>query len=108
MRNTKKVVKVKPMGPDEVKHILPDFVIQGVNQAITKYSFGKTSFVISQDDMIKEIMEFVPDGMTRNELFEKHYLDIEETYREAGWFVEFDKPGYNETYKPYFTFKGKK
>jgi hypothetical protein len=32
-------------------------------------------------------------------------LDIEDTYREAGWKVEYDKPAYCENYPANFTFR---
>ena len=32
---------------------------------------------------------------------------IEPLYREKGWNVEYDKPGYNEFYKARFIFKKK-
>ena len=49
-----------------------------------------------------------PTAKARQELFDNHYLDIEPAYRNAGWKVEFDKPGYNETYDSYFVFSKKK
>jgi hypothetical protein len=43
-------------------------------------------------------------GVSRQEVFDNQWLDIEDIYREAGWKVSYDKPAYNETYKAYFTF----
>jgi hypothetical protein len=40
-------------------------------------------------------------------MFNKHWFDIEDIYRKAGWAVEFDKPGYNESYESFFVFKKK-
>lgn len=41
---------------------------------------------------------------SRQFIFDKHWLDIEDTYRKAGWNVEYDKPGYCENYDAYFVF----
>lgn len=45
--------------------------------------------------------------LLRGDVFERGYLDIEETYRKAGWSVVYDKPGYNETYDAFYTFTRK-
>ena len=37
--------------------------------------------------------------------FEDGDLDIEPIFRKAGWSVEFDRPGYNESYDAFFVFK---
>jgi hypothetical protein len=96
----------KPLSPDEVGVDLPDFVIEGVNDAIRdKYRGGE--FNIKQDELIKFIMKRAPEGITRQKLFEKKYLDFEEVYREVGWTIEYDKPGWNESYEANFTFKPK-
>lgn len=52
-----------------------------------------------------------PDSgmLTKDEIFDNHWLDIEDIYREQGWKVKYDKPGYNEeSFKPYFEFSVKK
>lgn len=38
---------------------------------------------------------------------EMRWLDVESCYRAAGWKVEYDKPGYNETYEATFKFSRK-
>jgi len=43
-------------------------------------------------------------GKTRDEVFDKGWLNIEPMYRAAGWKVVYDKPAYNESYEPTFTF----
>ena len=44
-------------------------------------------------------------GVITRVLFENHYLDVEELYRQEGWLVTHDKPGYDETYPATFTFE---
>lgn len=33
------------------------------------------------------------------------WLDFEDVYKKAGWIVNFDKPGFNESYQPIWTFE---
>jgi len=47
----------------------------------------------------------VKKGLNRAEIFDKGWLNVEEVYRAAGWAVEYDKPGFNESYSATFTFK---
>ena len=105
--------KVKPIKPDEVFQDIPDWVIEGTNRCIKKYWVEKhKESLFTQDQLIDEIenvYEKDPDVIFdyndwRNKLFDKHYLDIEPLYREAGWKVKYDKPAYNEDYKATFTF----
>lgn len=52
----------------------------------------------------------VPDiaaAIDRETIFRRGYLNVEEAYREQGWSVVYDKPGYNETYDASFEFKVK-
>ena len=63
---------------------------------------------MKQDLFVDEILKCAPEELqvTRSMIFEKHWLDFEDIYRKAGWFVNFDKPAYNETYDAFFEFKG--
>lgn len=45
--------------------------------------------------------------MPADEVFKKGWLNVEYLFRAAGWEVQYDKPGYNETYEAYFTFSKK-
>ena len=101
--------KIKPITPEELstyqlEEFIPDFVIQGVNNAIKKYSFGEKKFDIKQSLIIDEIMKVSSEGFQKNELFEKHYLDFEQLFRKHGWVICYDKPAYNESYQAFFTF----
>ena len=44
--------------------------------------------------------------LTKAKIFSEGYLNVEEVYREQGWVVSYDKPGYNESYDANFKFKG--
>ena len=98
---------MKPITPrqalkDKVT-VLPDGVIKVFNFLIVS-NLADGEACISQKEAVTAL---VKEGFTRNEIFKKGWLDIEDIYRAAGWEVEYDKPGYNETYEPTFTFSKK-
>lgn len=92
---------MKPITPEECKKTLPDFVIESVNECIKK-NYRKDSFIITQNELVDEILKHHTTYPYC--VFKNHWLDIEETYREAGWEVKYEKPGYNEQGSPYFKF----
>lgn len=104
--------KALPITPQEAKEQLikayPDYVIEGINNAINNNYFGQSSFTIKQDDIIKEILNVAPDNVTRGMIFDKHWLDFEEIYTKFGWSIKYDKPAYNESYDAFFEFRPKK
>ena len=97
--------KILPIRPQEVitKQIesIPDEVMLSFNELIAeKFSNGRA--VVKQDDVIARILGKMETS--RDEIFKNHWLDVEKIYRKAGWKVDYDKPGYNETYDAYFEF----
>ena len=103
---------MKPITPqqalDNIEKEFPAFVFEAVNNCINRNYFGKSSFIIKQDVIVDEILKLAPEGTTKQEIYDKHWLDFEEAYRKAGWVVNYDKPGYAESYDAYFEFKVKK
>lgn len=95
-----------PIKPKEVQGkkdaALPEEVFEVFNDLITKHWNG-SSANFTQDEAVKIIAHKM--GISRQEAFDKRYLDVESAYRKAGWKVVFDKPGYNEDYQANFTFK---
>lgn len=102
-------MSVKPISPDEVvvqkKKDLSDVVIECWNKAIAKNWNGRGPITIRQDLIVIALAEAA--GVNRGKVFENGWLEIESLYRENGWKVEYDKPGYNESYEAYFTFSKK-
>lgn len=99
---------IEPIKPEEIAEAkakyFPDFVIESVNALIAGcYTNGRAN--IKQKDIIAEIIK--RGSITRDEIFDKGYLNFEEIYRSAGWSVNYDKPAYNESYDANFTFKKK-
>ena len=110
MRETPSKKRIKPISPKEASSLkrerIPDYVIEAFNEMIAKKATsGTVSF--KQKDVVDLILKKAPEGTTSSFLFENHFLDVEPIFIDAGWRVEYDKPGYNESYEPTFTFRTK-
>lgn len=92
---------VKPIKPSEVRKNVPDRVVAAFNDLISQHWTG-TAAVIYQDDIANEIAKRMV--VSRAEVFQQGWLNIEPLYEAAGWKVEYDKPGFNESYRATFTF----
>jgi len=97
---------VNPITPEQaIKQkdaSIPDFVIEEFNkQIIENLSVGRriVTSTFRQEDVEKAIRERCEAGQ-----FKYRWLDVEDMYRNCGWKVEYDKPGYNESYPATFTF----
>lgn len=96
---------IKPISPDDIAaqkaNDLPDAVIGCWNSMIArKYSGGTARILLSEAS--RELQLTV--NKTHNEIRELGYLDIEDLYRAQGWRVNYDQPGYNESYPAYYEF----
>ncbi len=107
----KKIMSIKPIKPSEVvdlkKNLFPDFVIEAFNELIAK-NFRNKESTFKQSEVVKLILEKSTTNICQNDIYENSWLDVEDAYRSEGWSVEYDKPGYNESYPATFTFKVKR
>lgn len=104
--------EVKPISPkdimDNLETIIPSIVIESVNRLLKDKYRGTGSVSIKQDEIINEIIANYGSRLSRQEIFDKKWLDFESLYRKNGWKVEYDKPAYNENYDAYFKFSADK
>ncbi len=102
-------MKIQPITPQEVQQIrdeeFPEFVIQGVNNAIKKHYVGDDSFTVKQKDIVKEILAIAPKGTTSNKLFDKHWMDFEHLFEAVGWAVTYDSPSRDDSFDEYYKFQ---
>lgn len=101
---------IKPIKPSEAISLklvqIPDEVIEAFNELIAEnFSSGYSSF--KQSDVVARIDKKIKESGGKLK-FNISWLDVEEIYEKNGWKVEYDKPGYNESYPATFTFKSKK
>lgn len=97
--------KVRPIKPSEVGERkasnFPGEVFEAFNEMIAaKFSDREATF--TQKEVVALMVQ---KGLNGDEIFKKGWLDVEEAYEAAGWKVEFDQPGFNETFTATFTFK---
>lgn len=102
---------VRPIRPTDVpkfrREIAPPEVIEAFNELIVEGDGH-----VKQNDVVERILQkmnarIAGKGLppfTRNEIFDRGWLNVEYIYRKAGWNVEYDKPAYNETYGAFFVF----
>lgn len=96
----------RPISPEEalevkVELVIPEEVYIAVNGLIAQ-NLHRDRATVLQKDIVEKLVQ---SGMNKNEIFARKWLDVEDSYREAGWDVMYDKPGYCETYDAYFEFK---
>src|SRR3989344_354790 len=101
-------MSVQPIRPGEVKSVkaknFPDAVFESFNELIAeKFSGGAAT--LQQKDVVARM---VSKGLKKKKIFDKGWLDVEQSYRAVGWSVIYDKPAYNESYEPTFRFSIKK
>lgn len=105
---------IKPISPDEALALkaedFPDEVISSFNALIAKH-FKDGEAVVMQNEAVNAIYAaFKASGknITKQGIFDKNYLDVEEVYQKQGWTVDFDQPAYCETYEAFFVFRKKR
>ena len=92
----------KPITPKEAasgSHV-PDIVIETVNDYLKSYGSAQR-IVLKQDELVNALIE---KGLSRSEIFGRGWLDFEGMFVQAGWDVEYEKPGYNEPGSACFIF----
>ena len=98
-----------PIKPSEVTTVkasyIPDGVFEAFNTLIVENMDGNTARV-KQCDVVARIT--LKLNCERQVVFDKGWLEIEDVYREVGWDVEYDKPGFNENYDAFFKFTRRK
>lgn len=101
---------VKPFTPDEArnhkKHIIPDEVIQVVNELLVR-ELNDNYATLYEEEIVAEVLKRMPH-LTREDAFKNKYFNFEPLFREQGWDVKYDSPGYNESYRAHYVFTAKR
>lgn len=106
---------VKPIRPEDVPAkkaaAIPDEAIAAFNELIAENMSGRYARVTQADAIDRIVAKFAHQSVrldqVRARIFAEGWLDVEEIYRAAGWRVEYDKPGFNEDYGAFWTFRAK-
>lgn len=87
---------------------IPEYVFQAFNELLAE-RYDWNCIEIPQDQVVNRILRLSSsEVLTRHDIFDNRWLDVEDIYEANGWSVEYDKPGFNESYKPFFKFRPKK
>jgi hypothetical protein len=98
------LITTRPVRPDEIRsqQALPTIVYAIVNKLLAQhYDSNSRTAVITQKSIVEALER---TGLTPSQIYDGDYLNFEDHYRAHGWDVEYDKPGYNETYEAFFSF----
>jgi hypothetical protein len=101
---------IGPISPREAeqkkKEDIPEFVYEAFNELISENLKNGKYATVMQKDVVARIKK---KGGIRNTqmIFDKGWLDVEKAYEKARWKVEYDKPGFNESYEASFRFTKK-
>jgi len=104
----------KPIRPEDVANqkvnVIPEEVFDAFNRLIIQ-KFRNGRAYIKQDEVISLIVGNPPKeiqnysrGDAESYIYKHRWLDVEDAYREVGWKVTYDKPGYCESYTASFEF----
>lgn len=105
------VLSVKPISPKQAnvdfKSALDPLMIKAVNNLLTKDAHS--NFIrIKQKDIVAEYKRLhTVNGTEPLDVFKTNQLEFEDIFKEAGWKVSYDKPGWDESYDPAFDFEAK-
>lgn len=97
---------IKPIKPSEVvaAKAIPDFVVDVFNKLIARDFDGNESKIRQREVITLLSSDY---GVSREQVFQKGFLNIESLFTAAGWEVDYDRPGYNEDYDAFFIFTKK-
>lgn len=105
----------KPLTPDEVQTLhhknIPSEVIEAINELLVlKYRRPLLDIRITQREIIDAAQIKFQSMIKRstNEIFENGWMDFEPVFRNNGWDVSYDRPGWNESYEAFYLFSRKK
>lgn len=100
---------MKPISPKDVASLktatIPAEVVTVFNELIASNWNGSEAVVREKDAAIL-IANRV--DVKQQYLYDQKWMDIEDTYRKAGWVVVYDSPAYCETYDATYTFSKKR
>ena len=94
----------KPIRPDDIGSAKAEYIPAAVFDAFNAEIAARFSNGTARVSQARIVDRLVSGGALRSEIFESGWLNIEEVYSAAGWIVNYDKPGFNESGEAYFEF----
>lgn len=95
---------IQPITPNAARilHHVPDHVLEAVNRLLAERINGNSPITITLTEVKEAIKNTGPGTLNQS------WLNFEGHYEANGWDVEYDQPGYNESYSANYTFTPKK
>jgi hypothetical protein len=106
----------KPFSPEDAKaakvHILPKPLLQAINELLAEKYRDKGPIHIKLKDLKARCRRILGvdemfSGADPVDAWPNSVWDFEPVYRQHGWKVSYDSPGYNESYDGYYIFEKK-
>lgn len=98
-------MSIRPISPNQLhtikKKTTREIVYETVNEMLVENAGDRSRIILKLEDIL---MKLVARGLDKYELIDKGFMDFEPAYRKAGWKVDYDEPGWNETYPATYTF----
>ncbi|MBP7118633.1 hypothetical protein KBA63_00970 [Candidatus Woesebacteria bacterium] len=87
---------ITPAEAEATKEVqIPEVVFDAFNKCITKYlDKGRAEFKFNE-----VVTVLVALGLKREDIVTNKWLNVEDIYRNVGWEVSVDLPGFNESYE---------
>jgi hypothetical protein len=102
---------MKALSPKEVKEgamqSIPTEVVSVVNSLLKKHWQDGEPIRLKQSLITTGILELKPEA-TRNDVYDKGWLNFEPLFEASGWSVFYDKIGFNEQGESAFVFTPKR
>lgn len=101
----------KPITPAEIgaykATVIPEAVIEAFNELIAaRFTNGEATVKSSEVELlaVRKLKKAGNRHAKAQTLYDNGWMNVEEMYREAGWRVKYDRPGYNESYAATYVF----
>lgn len=96
-----------PISPTEANELrqknIPDEVYDAFNTLIVRNLINGQA-IVKVNEVVSLIQELIP-FTTDLQIFDNHWLDVENAYRAKNWIVLFEKPGFGDSWDSHFIFK---
>lgn len=101
-----KMIKGAPIRPEDAVHakIIPEAMFDAFNEEIVQNMESSGEARVTQLYVLSRFLAKEPN-VTKEEVFQKKWLDVEDAYRAVGWRVEYYKPGRGDAWEAFFLFR---
>lgn len=101
--------EIKPITPEELMKSFDSLIhpsmIKTINLLLSRFNGYSVRF--TEQELIDQFLIFEP-SYDRSRIFDERHLEFEGLYIRAGWIVESERPGFDESFEPFYIFKIKK